>query len=240
MITPILEQLIHEGKAYVQTLSLVGGVCILKVAEGKHVVITSIKSSPFFDLPAGTDFNKTDDLAGRCIKQLRISSKLSSNVFMYRWSFRTVQNQGAGSNQFLNVPDSEGQQETVYLTHQGNIYFEWAHNPKLNAFTTNTGTVPPPANPENPPISYGSTFPTLELLNLNDPNNCRIQPFGLFQDIGGGGVVAFNQFQFPINNDTRLVVKNPELNNWAYTFPMVQVQMVVIDGTPGKNFKKTK
>lgn len=235
MITPYLEKLIHQGKAQVLTLALTGGCSILKMPASKHCVITGITAFPFYDLPNGEDFNKSDNLAARCMHQLRIGSQQSSNVFMYRWSFKTIQNTLPSPAMF--VPDQQPVQNDVYLLHTDHIFFEWLHNPKPGAWSTVLGAVPSEASDIQPPVGYGTEI-ALDTLRYNDAVNSRMTPYGQFNKTGLG-TVQFNQFQFANSNDTKITTKNPELSNWLYTLPLLNVQLVMIDGTPGDNWKNS-
>lgn len=241
MMTRYLEELVCRGKAKVSTLALTGGCSIYKIPQGKHVVITQITAFPFCDLDPDDNFNDFQAVVRRVMHQLRISSKLSSNHFIYRWNINWSFSDDVGSVLFL--PISAPVINNVYLTHQDNIFFEWAHNPDPNAYTVLDGIVPMRSNPTPVPLGYGSDVsPTFQKsiaeLKFNDVSDSRVHPFGQFTP--GGSANTYNQFQYPVNSDTSIQAGNPTLDPseaYLYRSPLLNVQMVIIDGTPGEHFK---
>ena len=52
-----------------------------------------------------------------------------------------------------------------------------------------------------------------------------------------------NQFQFPVNADTFIDTHNPtaaKSENYLYRLPLLNVQLVIIDGTPGQHFRASQ
>jgi len=239
MITQRLEELICTGKAQNITFNCTGGASIFKMPPGKHAVLHSIRVAPFSDLNPGVDWNKIDNLSNRMMQQLTISSKLSTNSFLFRFS--CIQS-GFSDVTAQYMPFGQETVET-YLTHETDIFFEWLHAPKISAWARTNSVIPGRANnPNRPIIGYGTDasggvagLVATARIDYNDATNSEVKNYSNF--IAPASPNSFNEFKIPASNDTRQQPSDYNKVMSFYGFPIVTAQIVLIDGNNGIHFK---
>lgn len=237
MITPYLEQLICEGNAQNITFNGMGGVSVFRIPKGKRAILHNLIIYPFTDLTAAQNFDSIPDMMKKVLQQFTITSKTSKNHFMIRFGLVVLPT----ATGLLYQPTFDRSDIDTYLTHSGDIFFEWLHSPNPSAWTLTEAQLPAESNnPSQTKIGYGTAATTglaaTDDVRYNDPDAARYKPFSSFTP--ATGIRAFNEFQFPANASTRTNIIAPASKDlYPFTFPMFTAQIVIIDGNPNKNFK---
>lgn len=85
MITPKLEEMIHNGIASSRTFCVgMSGNCVLDVPDNAYIVIHNIVYFPFYDSPEDFAGTYEADRLQRCNKQIEFKSAQTDNHFMVR------------------------------------------------------------------------------------------------------------------------------------------------------------
>ena len=234
MITDYLQELIICGKAKNVTFNGVGGASVYRMPKGNHAVLHNLIIYPYLDLSEFDDFGNIGQVSLRNLQQCRISSKLSTNHFMFRFDLQQV------GDFFIPV---NSQNIETWLTHNSDIFFEFLHSPLSSGWGTVAGDLPPVSNnPNKPIVGYGVTGVGLQAtarIDYNDVNLTNVRPFNTFSPPPAGSN-SFAEFTFPANADTVINTRAPGSDMYNFTFPMFTAQLVLIDGNPGEHFKQSQ
>lgn len=150
MITPKLENMIHEGIASARTFVCgFGGSNVLEVPEGKYIVIHNIIYMPFYDAPEIYHSNQQDlEILTRINKQIELRSQKTDNHFIVR-----------DSGLFVQVPLSID----TYLVHFSDVAVTLLHVPQIAPMSYVDGNLPITSTILEKPLGYGNLDSTKQV-----------------------------------------------------------------------------
>ena len=156
MITPKLEQMIHEGIASARTFVCgMSGNNVLDVPDNAYIVIHNIIYFPFFDTPE--DFNGTYEIdrLTHCNKQVQFKSEQTDNHFMFR-----------DSGLFVLVPINVD----TYMVHFSDVAISFLRQPTILPANLTTQASQVTSVVRSAPQGYGGLASTAEA-NLQAGSN---------------------------------------------------------------------
>jgi len=227
MLTPALEKLVLCGKASYNTY-VVGGAekYILDVQSDRFIIITGLT---YFSRLNATGYELTTaeltELYNQSLTQLRVFSKKSNNLFLFRDNF-TVDHKG---NNDHNVSPIGNVKLDTYLIHDSSVSFTFSRSGKrfLTSALMNS-TVPG----TRPPFDYGvqgivEALPvTVETRDVEGLDNLSSFPAGLVDIPTLSAIPSTSEFTFPVDID-----HYPELTQ-NFSIPVLLVEYVEILGNP--------
>jgi hypothetical protein len=244
MITPHLEKLILSGNASYNTFVIGGSEkSILNVAKNRFVVITDITYfhqlnlpfDPFDPRDPGSAENQildnvtlVDFLTNRLNTQLRVFSRKSNNLFIYRNNIN-VTSIVTGPHEESYLITTNGQTHlNTFLIHEDDVSFSFSKVGENK--TVVTGISPAESIGNAPPFDYGLQG---QLGALPVREKTKFAASLLMENIPAGNKYkavpdAFSyEFQNEVNPST--IIDNVE-NPSAY--PLLLVGYVEVNGTP--------
>lgn len=220
MITPHLEKLIFEGKAFFKTFVAGGAKSTLNIGQDRFIVITDITYMPsqsqlFF-------FN-----AVNC--QLSIYGEKGFNHYIFRNNNVTLANVIDPVGGLINVPEYTTLQPTTidtYLIHTTQVGFSFLWSTGPGAETIGIASVDNPSF--QPPLDYG-TQANPGAINVQTDFTCGALLNQVTNRQGGAlpsGTIATQQVQFEATGGTvPFVGGNPY-------FPVANINYIEILGQP--------
>lgn len=221
MITPKLEQLIHEGKAQYKTFVVgLSGVSVLPIKPGNYIVITDFIYNPFTDVPEADNFANLGDVWKRSNKQIEFRSQKSCNHYIMRDS---------APYSFIPI------RVDTYLVHERDVTISIGVMPSLTAGTMvlNYGATPTTTDILASPSGYG-TLDSVLSAQLTNPTQ-QYQPTSSINS----GIATANDYrvQFKANYDAVSKLTNQNLP--AYTgymkdraYPILNIGYVYVNEAP--------
>jgi hypothetical protein len=245
MITPHLEKLILSGNASYNTFVIGGSEkSILNVAKNRFVIITDITyfhqlNLPFDPLDPGDPgsalnqiFNNTslvDFLTNRLNTQLRVFSRKSNNLFIYRNNINVTSIGGAGPHDDNFLITTNGQTHlNTFLIHEDDISFSFS---KVGENTTIvTGVSPAESIGNAPPFDYGLQGQTGALFVRE---KTRFTDSIVMQNVPAGNKYKAvpNAFSYEFQNEVNPATIIDNVEN-ASAYPLLLVGYVEVNGTP--------
>ena len=231
MITPKLEDLIWQGKAFYKTC-VVGGTQrqSLAINEDRFIIITDLTyfSSGHFQEDAAGRNNTWNNLQLKGMNtQLTILGEKGVNRFLFRNSFVGAPANNVDTIQHL-LPIGSTKIDT-YLLHTTNVGFAFSFAQDLTAETL--GAVESSNFALQPPTDYGrlgqpGALPISAKVQVNGTNPYEDN----FQSKGNTpGLAQSNEFSFPVDSTNDIPFQN-RINSWAY--PICHVNYIEIIGLP--------
>lgn len=231
MITPKLEQLIWEGKAFFKTFVAGGSQRHnFDIQNDRFIIITDItyfNSAHFEENTSGRN-NTWDNMYLQGMNtQLTILGEKGVNRFLFRNNFVGAPHNNTGTIQHL-LPIGHTTINT-YLLHTTQVAFTFSFAQDL--INQSVGFTPGNLYALNPPTDYGKDGQPGVI-----PVTVSGEAFGgtaNFRDLFGEAptptVEQSKEFSFPVNNATNIPAINRQ-NSWAY--PILHVNYVEIIGLP--------
>lgn len=221
MITPHLEKLIWEGKAFFKTFVAGGQKCTLNIGQDRFIIITDITYMPFQDRFFNLDQFNT---------QVSIYGEKGFNHYIFRNTniSQTPISVGGAASYELNYETMQPICINTYLLHTSQVGFSFICNGAYGLPTTGVASVDNPGY--LPPLDYGKNgdpgainvitdMPTLAGAMLNQFTNRQGSVLPV-------GTVTTQQLQFEANNFSL-----PPISN-NYVYPTLNVNYVEILGEP--------
>lgn len=231
MITPKLEQLIWEGKAFFKTF-VVGGSQRhnFTIQNDRFIIITDITyfSSGHFEKDDSGANNTFANMYRQGMNtQLTILGEKGVNRFLFRNSFVGVPHNNTGNVEHL-LPIGHATINT-YLLHTTQVAFSFSFAQDLNNQVV--GNTPGQFYALQPPTDYGHDgTPGVLPVTLSGEGFGGTAPmFDLFAANATGGQTESKEFSFPVVTANNIPALNRE-NSWAY--PILHVNYVEIIGLP--------
>ena len=246
MITPHLEKLILSGNASYNTFVIGGSEkSILNVAKNRFIIITDITYFHQLNLPfdpldpgdPGSAYNQVLEparvvafLTNRLNTQLRVFSRKSNNLFIYRNNINITSLGGAGPHDENYLLTTNGQTHlNTFLIHEDDISFSFSKVGENSTIVT--GISPAESIGNLPPFDYGLQGQGGVPLSVR--LKTKFTDSILLQNVPAGNKYkqvppSFSyEFQNEINPAT--IIDNVEN---ASAYPLVLVGYVEINGTP--------
>ena len=229
MLTPALEKLVLCGKASYNTY-VVGGAekYILDVQSDRFIIITGLT---YFSRLNATGYELTTaeltELYNQSLTQLRVFSKKSNNLFLFRDNF-TVNPTGLGDNAHHVSPIGSVKLDT-YLIHDSSVSFTFSRSGKRRLTSALMNSTVPGTRP---PFDYGrqgivEALPvTVETRDTEGLDNLSSFPAGLVDIPTLSAIPSTSEFTFPVDID-----HYPELTQ-NFSIPVLLVEYVEILGNP--------
>jgi hypothetical protein len=244
MITPHLEKLILSGNASYNTFVIGGSEkSILNVAKNRFVVITDITYFHQLNLKGnalepgenGSALNQIfeeedliDYLTNRLNTQLRVFSRKSNNLFIYRNNIQITVFKGRGTENFLVTTNGQTHLNT-FLIHEDDISFSFS---KVGENSTILQGISPAESIGNaPPFDYGLQGQTGALIVRE---KTKFTDSLLLQNVPAGNKFKFTappSFSYEFQNEVNSVTTLNNVEN-ASAYPLVLVGYVEVNGTP--------
>lgn len=231
MITPKLEQLIWEGKAFFKTFVAGGSQRHnFNIQNDRFIIITDITyfSSGHFDADASGTNNTFANMYRQGMNtQLTILGEKGVNRFLFRNSFVGVPHNNSGQIEHL-LPVGHTVINT-YLLHTTQVAFTFSFAQDLQNQVV--GNTPGEYYALQPPTDYGKDgTPGVLPVTLNGEGFGGTAPLiDLFGANATGGQTESKEFSFPVVAANNIPATNRE-NSWAY--PICHVNYVEIIGLP--------
>ena len=245
MITPHLEKLILSGNASYNTFVIGGSEkSILNVAKNRFVIITDITyfhqlNLPFDPFDPGDpgnaknqifdDVSLNDFLTTRLNTQLRIFSRKSNNLFLYRNNINITPLNDPTTIRPQYLATTNGQTHlNTFLIHEDDISFSFSKVGENNSIVV--GVSPAESIGNAPPFDYGLQGQTGALFVRE---KTRFTDSIVMQNVPAGNKYklvppAFSyEFQNEVNPAT--IIDNVEN---ASAYPLLLVGYVEVNGTP--------
>lgn len=156
MITPLLEKLIHEGKAQFRTWTTgLSGYNTIPIPSGNVCVITDIMVFPFAGTNPSEEYPRRLEIIYKNMFTLRLQSQKSSNWFNFRGAINNIweEDRPDPTGNFAALYGNSEQLNT-YLVHYDDIEVDWFQFSPFNNWAVSTDVVPPESNEENSPRGY--------------------------------------------------------------------------------------
>lgn len=248
MITPHLEKLILSGNASYNTFVIGGSEkSILNVAKNRFVVITDITYFHQLNLNGDpedpslngsalnqvfTSLSLIDYLTNRLNTQLRIFSRKSNNLFLYRNNINITQLPRSfdpfAEDQFLVTTNGQTHLNT-FLIHEDDISFTFSKVGENSTLVT--GISPPESIGNLPPFDYG--LQGQGGLPLSVRLKTKLTDSVLMQNVPAGN--KYKQlppsFSFEFQNEVNPATIIDNVEN-ASAYPLLLVGYVEVNGTP--------
>ena len=231
MITPKLEQLIWEGKAFFKTF-VVGGAQRhnFNIQNDRFIIITDItyfNTGSFLSDNSGTNNTFANMQAQGMNTQLTILGEKGVNRFLFRNSFVGVPHNNSGRLEHL-LPVGHTVINT-YLLHTSNVAFSFSFAQDITAQTT--ALTPSNFFAIEPPTDYGKDG---QPGALNVTTDLTVNGTAVYNNLQGReraapGIDESREFSFPVDSTNNIPAANRE-NSWAY--PILHVNYVEIMGLP--------
>ena len=226
MLTPHLENLIHEGKALYKTAVLgVGVVSTIVVPDNSYAVITDILYYPYLDNnkpPYGTP---EEMMTAPFINQVWIRSKLGNNHFVFRPSIGGWHvNGNVGS-----YPSIDKVQVNTYLIHDGVIKFSLSQLDSPSQWlSTDIAPLQDISNEESTGYGSSSVLPGLNVLKgVRFSNGEWYRPPTTVRDPQPANVTGMDQYRQNVSVPQTLVVGTN-----VQAIPILNIGYVQIQGKP--------
>jgi hypothetical protein len=231
MISPKLEQLIWQGRAFFKTL-VVGGTQrqSLNISEDRFIIITDItyfNGGHFPVDPSGTNNTWTNLQRNGMNTQVTILGEKGVNRFLFRNSFVGAPHNNSGTIQHL-LPIGSTKIDT-YLLHTTNVGFAFSFAQDLTAETLGTVEAENFALPT--PTDYGRLGQpgALNISQKVTVNGTNPYEDNFHTKNNTPGLAQSNEFSFPVDSTNDIPFQN-RINSWAY--PILHVNYVEIIGLP--------
>jgi len=218
MITERLESLIWNKKAKYKTWTIGTGAAQLKVPTNRTVIILGFDYFPFID-SAETNFNQADEWLKRTNHQIIISDKNSRLVFLARDYYQRREGVRPGSHFFK-----------MYAPFTESVFLNIVNIISVENWSIVDGNAPTKSEQKAVPLGYGTIdTPTEQTPIRLYPGSILDSEIRPFFDTRPSRAVSFNDFQVPVDIDTKL--NNPDLTDAVgnVQFPMVTVHYVEIN-----------
>lgn len=228
MITPKLEALIWEGKAFFKTFVAGGSQRHnLEINNDRFIIITDITyfNSGSFPEDVNGENNTFQNMSSQGMNtQLTILGEKQVNRFLFRNSFNAVSNKNDGTN--LRLLPNGHTTINCYLLHTTQVAFTFSFAQDIIAQTV--GVTPGEFFALNIPIDYGRAGG----LGVNVTLDATVQGSSSYVDLFGARATTGEQskeFSFPVDALNNIQDTN-RANSWAY--PILHVNYVEILGLP--------
>lgn len=231
MITPKLEQLIWEGKAFFKTFVAGGSQRHnFNIQNDRFIIITDItyfNSGHFRADESGAGNTWANMSAQGMNTQLTILGEKGVNRFLFRNSFVGVPHNNSGQIQHL-LPVGHTVINT-YLLHTTQVAFTFSFAQDLQNQVV--GNTPGEYYALQPPTDYGKdgTPGVLPVTLSGEAFGGTAPLIDLFGANATGGQTESKEFNFPVVTANNIPATNRE-NSWAY--PILHVNYVEIIGLP--------
>jgi hypothetical protein len=230
MITPKLEQLIWEGRAFFKTFVAGGSQRHnLNIQQDRFIIITDItyfSSGHFEDSASGTNNTWANMQRQGMNTQLTILGERGVNRFLFRNSFVGVPHNNTGNVEHL-LPVGHTAINT-YLLHTTQVAFSFSLAQDLIGQTV--AVTPGEFFAIQPPTDYGRDG---QPGALNVTTVAQVNSVPAYDDLFAAAATAntdeSKEFSFPVNGTTNIVDIN-RVNSWAY--PILHVNYVEVIGSP--------
>lgn len=231
MITPKLEQLIWEGKAYYRTY-IAGGSerSVLPIETNRFIIITDI--TYFSTLPTQEDpeglFNTIKQIypQGQNV-QMTILGERGVNRLLFRNGFAPIGSQGGGDVNYRLLPIGS---HTIncYLLHTTQVAFNFAFGGNTTA--NFVGTTPGTETAYQPPTDYGRDGQPGALPVTTTKVFAGTNPFeNSYINRPQPGVDSSIELSFPVDATTQI---GSAINNASWCYPFAIVSYVEVIGEP--------
>ena len=230
MITPKLEQLIWEGKAFFKTFVAGGSQRHnFNIQNDRFIIITDITyfSSGHFDSSASGTNNTWANMSQQGMNtQLTILGEKGVNRFLFRNSFVGAPHNNSGQIQHL-LPIGHTVINT-YLLHTTQVAFTFSFAPNLLRQTV--AITPGEFYALQPPTDYGRDGqPGALPVTLSGDAVGTTPLIDLFGADATGGQTESKELSFPVVTSNNIPAVKRE-DSWAY--PILHVNYVEIMGLP--------
>jgi len=220
MITPKLEEMIHNGRASSRTFSVgMSGSCVLDVPDNAYIVIHNIIYFPFFDTVESSDNTYDEQKLVRCNKQIQFKSQQTDNHFMVRDS---------GLNVLVPVNID------CYLVHFSDVAISFLKQPVIAITNFVFQAVQTTNAVQRAPAGYGILNAVVQAnlqagaqmyLPANEKNTPAIAPTAQYR----------GEYKLSHNSQTELFDPTPLLPDKTFlarSLPLMNVQYVLIQKEP--------
>lgn len=232
MITPKLEQLIWEGKAFFKTFVAGGSQRNNFVIQNdRFIIITDITyfSSGHFPESTSGNFNTFEELHTQGMNtQLTILGEKGVNRFLFRNSFVSVPGPTTAPARTTHILPVGHTTINTYLLHTTQVAFSFSLAKDLISQTV--AVTPGQFYAIPPPTDYGRDG---QPGALNVTTAAQVNSVPVYEDLFAARATATvdesKEFSFPVNTGNN-IVDNNRVNSWAY--PILHVNYVEIIGLP--------
>jgi len=222
---------ISKGRAEFKTFPCgVGGNIILQCPKKSYIVILGFSYSHFVDLKS----TNPNELIANCIHNVQFKSV---NKNRYNYTFRTNLIAFGTGFQITNPVEYRN----AYQTHDSDVHIDiWRMNSANNWVNIVNAVSNARTNNENTPLSYGTpadvnAVPSVRQMVL-DPPSAEYHPQGDLAGIPTNNGYR-SQFINDININTGLNPPNPALPLVNWTFPILNVDYVLVNEQTNENTK---
>lgn len=232
MITPKLEQLIWEGRAFFKTFVAGGSQRHnLNIQQDRFIIITDITyfSSGHFPESTSGNFNTFEELQTQGMNtQITILGERGVNRFLFRNSFVQVPGPTTAPARTTHILPVGHTAINTYLLHTTQVAFSFSLAKDLIAQTV--AVTPGEFFAIQPPTDYGRDG---QPGALNVTTVAQVNSVPAYDDLFAAAATAnadeSKEFSFPVNATTNIVDTN-RVNSWAY--PILHVNYVEVIGNP--------
>lgn len=239
MLTPLLEQLIQEGKAVYGVFNAAYDSARLDIPDNSYIVVIGAQVYPFFDVASDADYLDASKLFARSIHTMRLGSDKSNLYFTFRNNPYLTYDNATG---ILYATPGEPIKFDCYGVFTKQMFVEFT-TMKWDRAAAVTSAVQPARSENRPPeIGYGTVsnggLTCVQKLNTNDAATPhQYYPLGSVSNVPAGQRALF-QFIIPPSVPTKLNIRTPlTVANDLFSFPIVNVYYVQINGNPGSTVK---
>lgn len=232
MITPKLEALIWEGKAFYKSFVAGGSQRhSLSINEDRFIIITDItyfNSGHFPNDPDGANNTWAQVWTRGMNTQVTILGERQVNRFLFRNNFVNVSD--AGSRQLLSPVGST--KIDTYLLHTTEVAFSFSFAQDI--INQTVAVTDPNFYALNPPTDYGKNGQPGALAVTVDATVQGTNPYiDNFSRENTPGIDNSKEFSFPVDQVNNITASYRD-NSWAY--PILHVNYIEIIGLPN-NFQ---
>jgi len=224
MLTPKLEDLILQGRAFFRT-AVIGGTqkATINIDDDRFIIITDVTYFPGYYCPSTTP-KKAPSIFSDFTSQFMIYGNRGYNNFVARTQFVYLPLTEEGSEVY--VPTNHIRFD-LYLLHTQQVGFSFIKGADI----TPTNAIAEANNPGSPPPSdYGKigdplAFPTSSRTPITTPTARQVINTTLASPTGQ----QVNTFILPVDSQTRILAT--EMHN-TNNYPLLHVNYVEILGLP--------
>lgn len=237
MITPLLEKLILEGKAFHGTFVHTGRSSRLQLPENSRIIVHHLQVQHFADTE-GTETTNFDAMTAKALHQLRVGSDKTNSYFIIRSNIDFQ----------LSLEDPDAPQKYIcngvweldtFLTHESDVFFEFTRAPKISGWVETFNQIPGRIPNVSPPNGYGND--SNGGIATQDQLDFGVAPANLVRFRGSQGGSDFGQVQsfnlnWGVSPITALTPINTASPAGIYSFPITTVSYVLIQGIQKGHF----
>lgn len=242
MITPLLEQLILDGKAKYKIFSAMAKSQILKVKQKTHIVIVDIWYNDFIDTSEDlidVTPDRLQSVLNRTIHKLQLASKRQTDFIMIKDTVQISINPLNPTNFF--IIDTYGQQHfNVYFKHKDDVYVDLAGFPDQSLVSfVNAKWSAKTGDPQTPNGYGNASQPTsLDVVNVFSfgAGQGEFRPVGDSVEASPVNNVSYTEANIPITAATAIINPNPISDTFTRSIPVINIGYVEILKNPDDTF----